>query len=107
MQQLRWEIRNFVVGEHSDPARAGEGSERFAREAAGVRVDENGHLRPRVPIRAFGEDGEHAVVGVAAGSDYLIYLRTDGSLFIRFADTPEIEQEINISTFSQLSGMSG
>lgn len=104
MKQVRWEVRNFSLGMHTDLARAGEGAEGFARHAAGVRVDENGHLRPRVPFRQFGELGESAITGVVAGANYLLYLRSDGSLWIRFADAPDDEREIRFGTPSDISG---
>ena len=107
MDQIQWELKNFSLGQHTDMARAGEGAERFARQASGVRVDENGHLRPRVAFRQFGELADHAITGVVAGANYLLYLRADSSLWIRFGNSPDEEREIRFGTPSQVSGITG
>lgn len=104
MQRLEWGLNNFALGMHTDMARAGEGAERFARHAAGVRVDEFGHLRPRVAFKQFGELRDPVITGVVAGADYLLYLRADASLWIRFADDPTNEREILFDTLSTLTG---
>ena len=104
MARFAWEVENFALGMHTEPARAGEGSERFALDAAGVRADGNGHLRPRVAFQQFGESGVYAVTGVVAGADYLLSLRSDASLWIRFAASPDVERAITFDTSSNLTG---
>lgn len=103
MERLLWQVGNFAVGEHSEPARVGEGSERFAREVAGLSVDANGHLRPRVAFRGVGSEGA-SVTGVAAGQNFLLVLRSDASLSIRFADAPDDERPIEFDSPSNLTG---
>lgn len=98
MERFAWQLRNFSGGMHSEPARAGEGSERFAREVTGLRADGEGHLRPRAAIQQLGDTHRHAVTGVAAAQEYLLYLIADGTLWIRFKATPEHHQEIQFQT---------
>ena len=107
MERLKWEVRNFSLGMHTEPAKVGEGSERFAVSAAGLRADANGHLRPRVAFKRFGEVGESAITGVASGERFIVYLRADSSVWIRFADEPEVEREINFVTRTGVSGITG
>ena len=104
MPRFAWGVNNFSLGMHTEPARAGEGSERFALDAAGLRADGNGHLRPRVAFQQFGESGVYAVTGVVAGADYLLSLRSDASLWIRFAASPDVESAIIFDTPSNLTG---
>ena len=104
MREFRWEVKNFARGMHADMARAGEGAESYARDAAGVRVDGNGFLRPRIAFRQFGDTGEFAVTGVIAGEDYLMTLRSNAALTIRFAQNPDLELPIVFDTPSDLAG---
>ena len=98
MQPTTWQIRNFTIGTHTEPGKVGQGSERFAREVSGLRIDANGHLRPRPALKQFGDEMRTAVTGVASAQDYLLSLRADGTLWIRFAAAPSREWEVQFQT---------
>ena len=98
MTPFTWKLRNFTLGQHTEPAKVGEGSERFARAVSGLRVDGNGHLRPRAGLRPFGREGRTAVTGVATAQNYLLYLRADATLWIVFSHAPGEEREIQFQT---------
>lgn len=98
MEQVVWQIRNFTAGAHTEPGRVGEGSERFAREVSGLRVDANGHLRPRVSFRQYGEPRRSVVTGVASAQDYLLLLRSDGTLWHRFSAQSDAEWAVQFRT---------
>lgn len=84
MPRTRWMLDNFSGGIHSEPARVPQNAGHlFASNTVGLRADANGHLRQRRALTPFSGSGEGYVTGVAADGDYLVYLRADGSLWLK------------------------
>lgn len=89
MQRLRWELNHFGTGMHTDVSRI-EGGTQFARNVQNLRANRNGHLVPRFAFKPIETRWDSAAItGIAAATDYLLYLLDNGQLWIRFADEPD------------------
>ncbi len=102
MQRLQWEVTRFSAGMHTDPSRV-EGGTQFARNVQNLRANRNGHLVPRFNFATVETRWDSAkITGIAAATDYLVYLLDNGQLWIRFADEPDRDRLVN--TTEQLQG---
>ena len=92
MQNYNWQIDNFALGMHTEPAKT-QGGERYAAEIQNMRVDSDGWLRERSAVQALGPNGAN-ITGVAATPKHIFVLRADGKLYIRDRDDLDTETEI-------------
>ena len=53
MQNFNWQLDNFALGMHTEPAKT-QGGERYAAEIQNLRVDSDGWLRERSAVEALG-----------------------------------------------------
>ena len=68
MQNYNWQIDNFALGMHTEPAKT-QGGERYAAEIQNLRVDSDGWLRERSAVQALGPNGANITgVGVSSAS---------------------------------------
>ena len=103
MQQ--WRVDNFSIGVHTQPSRVGDGAGiLFASESVGLRADANGHLQQRVAFAEFSDEGEGYVTGVAADGPYLLYLRSDGTVWLKESSSTEGARRLSPIPEGVLSG---
>ena len=50
MQNFNWQLDNFALGMHTEPAKT-QGGERYAAEIQNMRVDSDGWLRERSAVK--------------------------------------------------------
>ena len=78
-----WRVENFSQGIHTKPART-EGGELYAADIENLQVDNNGFLKLRAD---FGDAGTrldpNEITGIAATTEYLFLLRSDGTLWLQ------------------------
>ncbi len=92
MQNFDWQLDNFALGMHTEPAKT-EGGERYAGDIQNLRIDADGWLRERSAIESIGPNGRN-ITGVAATPRHIFLLRDDGKLYIRSRDGLNTETEI-------------
>ena len=100
MQNFNWQLDNFALGMHTEPAKT-QGGERYAAEIQNLRVDSDGWLRERSAVEALGPNGVN-ITGVAATPKHIFVLRADGKLYIR--DRDDLDTETEITGASDLEG---
>ena len=100
MENFNWQLDNFALGMHTEPAKT-EGGERYAAEIQNLRIDSDGWLRERSAVEAIGPDVRN-ITGVAATPKHIFVLRDDGKLYIR--DRDGLDTETEITGVSNLEG---
>ena len=102
MQNYNWQLDNFALGMHTEPAKT-QGGERYAGEIQNLRIDSDGWLRERSKIVAVGSTGtQQNITGIAATPKHVFVLRADGKLYIRERD--DLDTETEITGVSDLDG---
>ena len=92
MENYNWQLDNFALGMHTEPAKT-QGGERYAAEIENLRIDSDGWLRERSAIEGLGPDGEN-ITGIAATPKHVFVLRADRKLYVSERDDLDIETEI-------------
>ena len=85
MPELKREFTNFTPGELTYHESV-EGGEYTAQEMKNLRIDTHGALRQRQSIRAVAPENSHNITGVAASTDRLFFINSNGQLFFRNRD---------------------
>ena len=101
MQNFNWQLDNFALGMHTEPAKT-QGGERYAAEIQNLRIDSDGWLRERSEIMAVGSPNAQNITGIAATPKHVFVLRADGKLYIR--DRDDLDTETEITGVSDLEG---
>ena len=101
MQNFNWQLDNFALGMHTEPAKT-QGGERYAAEIQNLRIDSDGWLRERSEIMAVGSPNAQNITGIAATPKNIFVLRADGKLYIRERD--DLDTETEITGVSDLDG---
>ena len=101
MQNFNWQLDNFALGMHTEPAKT-QGGERYAAEIQNMRIDSDGWLRERSEIMAVGSPNAQNITGIAATPKHVFVLRADGKLYIR--DRDDLDTETEITGVSDLDG---